>query len=388
MARSVRSSSLESRSARLKLSVAKKPTFVKIGRGIGLGYRRNNTAGTWVLRCANGLGGNWTKAIGNADDYADADGSSILDFWQAQQRARSLAQNQTTPDKPITVGEALDRYEADLGLRGGDIRNVPRVRSRIPSVLASKTVGLLSKKELREWRDALASSMTAASLNRTVTPLRAALNLAAENDERVTNQNAWRTGLAQIPGAINSRNVILTDGEVRRIIESARQHSREFGLLVEIAAVTGARIGQLRRLLVEDLQSDPPRLLVPVSNKGRGKKQVRHRALPISAELAARLSSNRAGTEPLLTKPTGPEWQSRDHTRPFASAVKRAGFDPEVVTLYALRHSAVVRMILAGLPLRIIAANLDTSVTMLERTYSRHITDHTDAMARTTLLTV
>ena len=41
MARSVRSSNLETRSARLKLPVAKKPFFVKIGPELGLGYRRN-----------------------------------------------------------------------------------------------------------------------------------------------------------------------------------------------------------------------------------------------------------------------------------------------------------------------------------------------------------
>ena len=68
MARSTRSTKLETRSARLRLPVAKKPVFVKIGPSVGLGYRRNQTAGTWVARVADGKGGNWTKAIGTADD--------------------------------------------------------------------------------------------------------------------------------------------------------------------------------------------------------------------------------------------------------------------------------------------------------------------------------
>jgi integrase len=102
--------------------------------------------------------------------------------------------------------------------------------------------------------------------------------------------------------------------------------------------------------------------------------------------LAARLKSNRGATEPLLVKATGPAWQPGDYYRLFAAAVERAGLDPEIVTIYALRHSAVVRMILAGVPLRVIAANLDTSVTMLERTYSRHITDHTDILVRGAML--
>src|SRR5689334_16549233 len=68
VARSARSVKLETRSARLRLPVAKKPVFVKIAASIGLGYRRNQTAGTWVVRVADGRGGNWTKAIGIADD--------------------------------------------------------------------------------------------------------------------------------------------------------------------------------------------------------------------------------------------------------------------------------------------------------------------------------
>ena len=45
MARKIRSTELETRTNRLKLPIAKKPAFVRIGPGISLGYRRNNTAG-------------------------------------------------------------------------------------------------------------------------------------------------------------------------------------------------------------------------------------------------------------------------------------------------------------------------------------------------------
>jgi hypothetical protein len=40
----------------------------------------------------------------------------------------------------------------------------------------------------------------------------------------------------------------------------------------------------------------------------------------------------------------------------------------------------------AGVPTRVVAANHDTSVTMLERTYSRHIGDHTHSLTRAALL--
>ena len=60
--------------------------------------------------------------------------------------------------------------------------------------------------------------------------------------------------------------------------------------------------------------------------------------------------------------------------------------DPDMVSMYALRHSSIVRQLLAGVPIRVVAVNHDTSIAMLERTYSRHIGDHSDALARVGLL--
>jgi hypothetical protein len=59
MARRARSSRLETPEERRKLPVSKKPVFAaKIGRGLTLGYRRNQTGGTWVVRgCIGGIGG-------------------------------------------------------------------------------------------------------------------------------------------------------------------------------------------------------------------------------------------------------------------------------------------------------------------------------------------
>ena len=81
-------------------------------------------------------------------------------------------------------------------------------------------------------------------------------------------------------------------------------------------------------------------------------------------------------------------WQpaKADYRPPFIRAVARAGHDPTTVTLYSLRHSSIVRALLAGVPTRVVAAQHDTSVPMLERTYSQHILDHSDAVARRGLL--
>ena len=390
MARSMRSPQLETRTARLKLPVARKPVFVRIGPKIGLGYRRNQTAGSWIVRVADGEGGNWTKGIGTADDLDDADGNHVLDFWQAQEKARALGRDDRGESaRPVTVREALDAYEADLKTRGGDRANVVRVRNHLTPGFRNKAVAMLGAGELRRWRDGLAKSMAAATVNRTCTALKAALNLVAGQDERIANRTAWANGLSLIPDATVARNTILDDATVRELIAAAYNAVHpEFGMLVEVAAVTGARVSQISRAEVQDLQVDRSRLLMPTSRKGTVKKIAR-RPVPLPPGLSARLrplTIDRLPTEPLLLKPSGDRWKPTDHRKLFRRTARAAGQDPDVVTMYALRHSSIVRGLLAGVPIRVVAVNHDTSVAMIERTYSRHIGEHADQLARAALL--
>jgi integrase len=293
-----------------------------------------------------------------------------------------------------TISAALDRYETDLKNRGGDIGNIMRVRTHLSDKLAKKAVGALTKTDLTTWRDGLIKAeLKPASVNRTMTALRAALNLAAEDaDGRITNREAWRSGLKAIGGAGKARNVILDEQDVRTVIGAAYRDSDEFGLLVELAAVTGARTSQLTRLQGEDVQAgfvDPktrkrqPRLLMPVSRKGRGEKKVTHRPVPIPESLAERLKG-RTGT--LLLRPDGESWAKINISRRFDEAIKGVTLGQPRVTLYALRHTSIVRQLLAGVPIRVVAALHDTSVTMIEQNYSEHIADHADELARPTLL--
>jgi integrase len=134
---------------------------------------------------------------------------------------------------------------------------------------------------------------------------------------------------------------------------------------------------------VGSVPQDPPYF------KGRGQKKIQRRPVPIPTALVTRLRTaieNKAANAPLLSKPSGDPWKKADHSRLFQRAAAAAGVDPAKVTIYALRHTNIVRQILAAVPIRVIAVNHDTSVAMLERTYSRYIADHVDALARRTLL--
>ena len=96
--------------------------------------------------------------------------------------------------------------------------------------------------------------------------------------------------------------------------------------------------------------------------------------------------AGRFSEAPLLTKPSGEPWRHSDHRHPFERAVIRAGLDPAGVSIYALRHSSIVRQLLANTPIRVVATLHDTSVVMIERTYSNFITDYSDAVSRRALL--
>lgn len=398
VARNVRSTQLETRTARLKLKLRKKPYMVRVAPGVRLGYRRNSVTGTWSVIAADGKSGNWIKKFGVADDQEEANGEQILTFWQAQERARKLARGGKNADldddvgRPITVGGALDAYQADLIARGGDVHNVMRVRGHLSDTLNAKTVALLTARELRRFRDnLLAKKLRPSSVNRISTALRAALNLAAAQDQRINNQTAWRVGLTTIFDAAQARNVILSDQVIRNIITAAFGVGSELGLLVETAAVTGARVSQIANLRVLDLQPDrpDPRLMMPSSRKGRSQKKLTHVPVPIPASVAEKLkraSKGKATDAPLLTKRSGERWKQSDHSRLFRRVVLGAALDPSEVTLYALRHSSIVRDLLANVPVRIVATKHDTSILMIERNYSKFIADHADFLSRRALL--
>jgi integrase len=397
MARMIRHSALESRSARLKLAIRRKPyTGPSIARGVSLLYRRNRTNGTWVVKASNGSGGYWTQAFAEADDYDNTDGERILDFFQAQDKAKQLARGDTAADSaPITVDLALKDYRRDLESRGAIPYNAEHPRVHLGAALLTKPVGLLTSQELKRWRDSLLGKIAPASINRLLNGLCAALELAAQHDERIQNRSAWNIGLAGLPNTQQARNIILDDAKVSELVAAAYAQDPEFGLLVDTLAVTGARTSQAARLKVEDLDAGAkPRLMMPRSGKGGGRLRIQKKAerfaVPITAALAVRLkqaAQGRSAEALLLVRSDGSSWDQASYQIQCKTQeiVAAAELGPEV-TLYALRHSSIVRLLLKNVPIRLVAALHDTSVSQIEKNYSKHISEFADDHARAALL--
>jgi integrase len=375
---------------RLKTAIRKKPYFETIAPGISLGYRRNQGAGAWLVRAADGKGGNWTKGFAVADDVEPSNQKAVLTYAEARTEASKLARvgsasSSDASGRPIIVNEAIDRYETDLKLRGANKANACQLRVHMPQRLGLKPVAMLTDSDLRNWRNDLVTveGLKVASADRAGRSMKACLTLAARGDKRITNAAEWRNGLTKLPDGNKARNVILPDADVQAVVRTAYNVDYMLGVWCQTLSETGNRESQIKRVEVLDLQADraTPRLMVPSSFKGKNRRSVR-KPLPITAELAAHLVKLAAGKKPhdRLLPPIA------ELAKKFRPVAKTLDLGPEV-TPYALRHSSIVRQLLRGIATRLVASAHDTSVVEIERTYSRYIVnDHTESVLRDSLL--
>ena len=388
MARSIRSAQLETRTTRLRLPVRGKPYNARVAKGLRLCYRRNKTDGTW-----NRLYKDELKFMALADDYQDADGVRVLSFDQAVSRCRldvyGADESIENGDRPITFDAGITAYEADLAARGGGKKNATWLRARTPQHLLKKALSAMDAKDFRRWRDDLIAEgkLEPGTINRL---LRASVFACCNNQRKLDPRirDTWSIGWPVLPNARRERNVVISDLETRAVVRESYAISPEFGLYVEIAATTGARPSQIARLTCGDVQ--PDRMMMPVSRKGAAKRTIAHKPVPLPAKLAQRLRStakDQPADAPLLVQEGGKgPWTAGAHYQKFQIAAKAAGLDPAVVTFYALRHTYITSALLRGVPIRLVADVVDSSVMMLERSYSKYIAHHGDAMLRAGML--
>ena len=355
MARKVSFSALESRSARLRLKLRRRPySGPSLARGIALLYRRNKSNGTWVLKVSDGHGAYWTKAFAQADDFEDSDGKSVLTFYRGAGRREEACTRRgdgSADTAPITVDGALTAYRADL--IGAQCQSLQcRLAARASHQRAAVEAGGIARGHRAEEmaRQSAGHDGPVARSTGLCRCLCAALEQAAQHDKRIQNRDAWEIGLADLPNAQQARNVILSDDTVREFVATAYGLDDQFGLLTDTLAVTGARPSQAVRLRVEDLHDHPvrPKLMMPKSAKGgdrnRAEKKAErysradHRATGGQAE-----SGGQGPCRPCAAAAAGDgsPWGDNPgagYHREVKQIVTAIGADPDA-TMYALRHS-------------------------------------------------
>jgi len=164
MARSPRSTKLETRTARSKLKAEHEPFWVNIGRGLHLGYRKGSSGGTWIARFY--VDGKYKKQkIAKADDYQDENGIDVLDYFHAQDKAREFANNQSrlaagVSSKQLTVADAINNYLAWFKThRKSHARTEHVAKTHILPTLSDHLVSKLTPVIIRNWHEALVAQL-------------------------------------------------------------------------------------------------------------------------------------------------------------------------------------------------------------------------------------
>lgn len=417
MARTVNEVRIQDRTARARLAARNRPYWRSLSEGAHIGYRRGELKGTWFARYYTpGTRIYVTSALGEADDLRDANGRDVLTYKQAFDKALRWIDLELTgtpidsaPD--LTIAQAVDAYiarrdarrssQAGRMVKSDASSNLTRhvlEDSKLPNLRLAD----LTESDLRAWQLRIRRGKLA-STQRVVNDFKAALNSAFEMHRRVlpadlpiTIKFGLKVDAPEMLVAAARDNQILTDDHVRRIVTAAIALDADFGRLVVLLAATGARFSQIARLTVGEVQADRSRLMIPQSYKGR-KRSLSYIRVPVGADTLAAIApviAERPGSAPLLEhwrhRQVGPmKWERAERgpwasssamLRPWKQAIAAAGL-PAATIPYALRHSSIVRGLRCGLPIRLVAALHDTLVAMIERHYSRYITEGLDELA-------
>jgi integrase len=407
MARTVRNAKLDTRSARARLLAKKSGYWVPITRGFALGYRKGPKGSVWLARLIDGKERR-EATLGSADDALDADGERILDYAQAQAKARNWLASLDAEGTagPYTTARCLDDYIADYKRRGGKALDRLEITADafIRPQLGAHEIDSLTPAIIREWHAALAEAparlrtrktakrrnvreidfdnpddvrQRRASANRILGVLKAALNLSFREGLAASDE-AWRR-VKPFREASASKIRYLDHAEAQRLVNACEPVFRP---LVQCALLTGCRYGEIVGFRVSDFDRDAGTVSVRASKAGCP----RHVILTEDGiTLFEWHIAGRDGRAPVFTRSDGGLWGRSHQHRPLREACQRAGISPPA-SFHILRHTYATHLLRAGAPLPVIAANVGHSDTrMTERHYAHLVPSHVAEVIRATM---
>ncbi len=399
MPRKARDERLDTRTARLKLKPRREPYWRNIQEGRAIGYRRlsGGKGGTWIARHYEPAEGRQYRALGDADDLLEADGSAILTFVQAQDRAvawfAEVARRSGNTATPLTVKEAIAEYLADYTARGGKARSYIETTcaAHILPKLGEKRVAELTKKAIGAWHRGLATAparlRTAAkatkrrvreipagdtdaararrsTANAILTILKAALNFAY-SEGNVPTDDAWRR-VRPFQKVQAARIRYLADTEATRLVNACWPDLR---LLVSAALLTGCRYQELAKLRSADVNLAAGVLTIRASKGG----PARHVVLTEEAKrFFGQAVTGKAGGDLVLVRSDGDPWGKSHQFRPLREACAAAKITP-AISFHILRHTHASRLAMQGVPLAVIAEQLGHADVKITRRHYAHL---------------
>lgn len=324
--------------------------------------------------------------------------------------ARSLAEQLADPSGALQPGVLFarlvsdwvkDRHDRGWSARQHDsMRSVARVH--VLPVLGQRRCDQLTSAMLTKLLASLASEgYSSSTINAVRQCVRGACAWGVEQNVWSESRNPAR-GM-KLPKNVRSNVTLMSEpidpasvpsqAEVDKFIEAAYARRFEFGLLVEVAAGTGLRFGELAALTKDDF--DPATRLVKVTktlveSAGEGafvglpKSRSSRREVLVppaaAAKLAKHLKARKAG-DLVFQSARG---KRLHHTnvmgREFHPAAASSGF-PAHFTFHSLRHHAITTWVDSGMPIGIVSAAAGhSSVRLTQDRYYGARTDRHDVM--------
>jgi integrase len=232
----------------------------------------------------------------------------------------------------------------------GVAKSAPRIRTKLGKPQKFRELGD-EPENIRRRRS---------TANRVMTILKAALNHAYAN-RKVSSDDAWRPikAFREVDAA---RIRYLSDEEARRLVNAS---SLEFRPMIQAALLTGCRYGELTALAVADFNADAGTLHIRFSKSGKP----RHVVLTDEGRsFFQTMAAGKPSNAMVFTKSDGMSWGKSHQQRPFKMACEAAKLGN--LTFHELRHSYASRLVMASVPLAVVASQLGHSDTrMVEKHY-------------------
>lgn len=350
---------------RTKLQDRREPYWQQICRGRSIGVRISNGANYWIARAA--VDGKYQhRALVGAKDW-DSAIKAANEFFEFIDRGGKTSRD--------TVLELFDMYTQT-------VKPSPThgtVKKTIEQELGKVKLSDLRAGHVKRWRqsDALLKNNDnkpryAATVNRMVTVLRAALNYGVK--EQLLIDTSWRVQLGRIKEDNNARELYLNRDERLKLIECAADEAKTF---IRLLSLLPLRPGDWNKAVVKDFDQKSNTLFVSSKNHPR------HVPLSKAAkELLCKQAESKLPCALLFVRENGKAWDRQTWNSAIKDAAKLAKLPPEM-NAYALRHSTITDLCTQGLDIHSTAKISGTSIAMIEKHYGKLLKNiATDALNR------
>ena len=393
MGRQVRDYRLGSRDARSKLAKRHEPYWREIVTGLHIGYRKGDRGGIWYGRKYRGDGKYQKWRLGNADDLVEANGVDVLDFAEADAKAR-LGPTGSTSRMIQTVNDTMSYYmEHQRAISRSYQTTQYALDKHIAPTIGRRRLSQLTIENITQWRNDLATPRkdnkkadlsarerrrrAQSTANRVLTILKAALNYV-EQQGKYSGRAPWKL-VPPFKNVDATEHPFLTRDEAVRLQNAS---SPDFRLLVRGALETGCRYGELTSMKAADFNPDAGTITVRESKSGK----VRHVHLTDSGQqFFSELTADKKRSARMFLRADGEPWGKSQQQRPMRNACETAKIDPPV-PFKALRTTYGSLLAMQGVPLQIIASAMghaDTRIT--EKHYAHLLPDHVATTIRAKL---